>query len=162
MPTPYAWFQSTRPARGATKVASARMGSVQFQSTRPARGATGVLPRERLRDRVSIHAPRTGRDTMPRIGAGRHKAVSIHAPRTGRDIPSRVGVGCFSRGFNPRAPHGARRHDGGGGYRRPGVSIHAPRTGRDKQRRLTNLPLGVSIHAPRTGRDLKFWLWLGR
>ena len=110
---------------------------------------------------VSIHAPRTGRDEG---GLSSHgvRPVSIHAPRTGRDIPSRVGVGCFSRGFNPRAPHGARRHDGGGGYRRPGVSIHAPRTGRDKQRRLTNLPLGVSIHAPRTGRDLKFWLWLGR
>ena len=81
------------------------------------------------RNRVSIHALRTGRDglcncscrtesrfqsTRPARGAtcglglsqGLH-TVSIHAPRTGRD-DRRTLWPSTNPGFNPRAPHGAR------------------------------------------------------
>jgi len=100
-----------------------------FQSTRPARGATRQLIRGQLRDLVSIHAPRAGRDLArphhPRIetvfqstrpargatvqvcGEPGAKSVSIHAPRAGRDADAR-GVGAVVRRFNSRAPRGAR------------------------------------------------------
>ncbi len=102
---------------------------VWFQSTRPARGATGISVLLIIPRGVSIHAPRTGRDTGT-PWRNYPPAVSIHAPRTGRDnIPasSSCMVNVFqstrpARGatfsikhnwrgygrFNPRAPHGAR------------------------------------------------------
>ena len=61
-----------------------------FQSTRPVWGATtSPMPVSR-RVRVSIHAPRMGRDTYaPPID---HSCqVSIHAPRVGRDNMQRFG-----------------------------------------------------------------------
>ena len=78
-------FQSTRPARGATCAPVADPLRSVFQSTRPARGATGVMLDLWNAMEVSIHAPRTGRDTEIR---------NSPAP---------------ARRFNPRAPHGARR-----------------------------------------------------
>ena len=55
-------FQSTRPARGATRRTRSTTPRRTFQSTRPARGATWI--RDHLQDHqsVSIHAPRAGRD----------------------------------------------------------------------------------------------------
>ena len=124
-----------------------------FQSTRPARGATGPRPHPGAIQRVSIHAPRTGRDGTLWVQLPLQE-VSIHAPRTGRDLP--------------RVPLRLSRH----------VSIHAPRTGRDLRALLLDAYTGlfqstrpargatfsrvivtekypVSIHAPRTGRDLR-------
>ena len=57
----------------------------KFQSTRPVRGATGV----------------GGEEIMKLI-------VSIHAPRAGRDVNGFHGF-PFTKGFNPRAPCGARQ-----------------------------------------------------
>ena len=79
-------FQSTRPARGATVLQYLPHELVGFQSTRPARGATPVLVTETVRDDISIHAPREGRDVSM---SGIHLFsvnISIHAPREGRDI----------------------------------------------------------------------------
>ena len=78
-----------------------------FQSTRPARGATRKADREQSGVCISIHAPREGRDTMesareveadkfqstrPSRGATILAAlrccvhtISIHAPLAGRD-----------------------------------------------------------------------------
>ena len=80
-----------------------------FQSTRPVWGAT---PSARVVDqkcRISIHAPRVGRD-VDQSGLARvvHASISIHAPRVGRDflwLPQSL----VWRYFNPRAPCGARR-----------------------------------------------------
>ncbi len=55
-----------------------------FQSTRPARGATTIPFRGGVFVRVSIHAPRAGRDVGPSSPAMAPR-VSIHAPRAGRD-----------------------------------------------------------------------------
>jgi len=146
-------FQSTRPARGATcRVPTWRRIGCWFQSTRPARGATPGRRRQGAGSRVSIHAPRAGRDladetaelpglwfqsTRPARGATSGcsqppciQNVSIHAPRAGRD---RRGRGKSRRGLLFQSTRPAR---GATPMRSPDfgshlVSIHAPRAGRD-------------------------------
>ncbi len=145
-----------------------------FQSTLPARGATRRRKRDVHGDAISIHAPRTGSDpctkgggadpahfnprsphgerhgacavadtikrfqsTLPARGAtmgaldmGLTEDISIHAPRTGSDeIPS-------------ASPSAAT------------ISIHAPRTGSDHPRWEFFQADNISIHAPRTGSDV--------
>ena len=79
----------------------------RFQSTRPVWGATKEAYNVQNQIKISIHAPRVGRD--PEICKGGYEnAISIHAPRVGRDIPY------------PAIPAGDRP-----------ISIHAPRVGRD-------------------------------
>ena len=118
-------FQSTRPVKGATEDRPGMFDAPVFQSTRPVKGATGAAAHRAAPLRVSIHAPREGRDerglervsmsdwfqsTRPVKGAtgggtdGRQgPRVSIHAPREGRDLPRREG-GQAAHRFNPRAP----------------------------------------------------------
>ena len=56
---------------------------------------------------VSIHAPRAGRDPLASLVIVVPIVVSIHAPRAGRD--QSVELRAVLRGrFNPRAPCGAR------------------------------------------------------
>ncbi len=78
----------------------------KFQSTRPVWGATRRAALVGLRPKVSIHAPRVGRDTHPPFDR-QSERVSIHAPRVGRD-DSMTSTSIRRRGFNPRAPCGAR------------------------------------------------------
>ena len=122
-------FQSTRPVWGATRrmrstvrrrtcfnpraPCGARPMSVStysaaavFQSTRPVWGATQVGIRRCLRIRVSIHAPRVGRDKLV-VEDKDAQGVSIHAPRVGRDLKILRRHQSLLR-FNPRAPCGAR------------------------------------------------------
>ena len=104
---------------------------VKFQSTRPARGATRASPPIRAAREISIHAPREGRDIWENCYNPLFPDISIHAPREGRDFlfcrrtssPGRTfqstrpargatlnGLAGRGRGrnFNPRAPRGAR------------------------------------------------------
>ena len=100
-----------------------------FQSTRPARGATSKDDVPRLIRHVSIHAPRTGRDTMAYHDRRLSRRFNPRAPHGARPACSQTTA--TSPCFNPRAPHGARLgpvHDKD--FWGP-VSIHAPRTGRD-------------------------------
>ena len=114
---------------GARRRAFRRLSAfLLFQSTRPVRGATRVPSASSLARRVSIHAPRAGRD-VDSDAADHRAAVSIHAPRAGRDprlyhvpLPRRVSIHAPRAGrdplskdahptpvcFNPRAPCGAR------------------------------------------------------
>ena len=79
---------------------------------------------------ISIHSPRTGRDTIYDYIAADFARISIHSPRTGRDLSRTPGRppawlfqstrpvrgetsrrnSCFDRRchFNPLAPYGAR------------------------------------------------------
>ena len=101
----------------------------EFQSTLPARGAT-VLRLDVLRlNGISIHAPRTGSDSIVVDYYGREK-ISIHAPRTGSD---RRGFKSSqtTEYFNPRSPHGERRRSRRRNVYGHLISIHAPRTGSD-------------------------------
>ena len=175
-----------------------RRSLAMFQSTRPARGATRPWPGRRYGPlRFNPRAPHGARRDAREI-AGQISQVSIHAPRTGRDPGPGRQRPCRSR-FNPRAPHGARLTSSPTLCACSRVSIHAPRTGRDRiesddvtdeewfqstrpargataqaapqkpgqsgfnpraphgARRLfdscQDMAITVSIHAPRTGRD---------
>ena len=123
--------------------------------------------------RVSIHAPRVGRDCRASPTRSATTGFNSRAPRGARRAaPSH---GCASSlCFNSRAPRGARLTtitatspwnvsihaprvgrddpfgDGGGEAE---VSIHAPRVGRDRLLLRAAGVEGVSIHAPRVGRD---------
>ncbi len=145
-----------------------------FQSTRPERGATIALPGTWGLLRVSIHAPRTGRDalwdpdhriphrfqsTRPERGATvrasslfSQAVVSIHAPRTGRDL-SRPFKGRLQACFNPRAPNGARLRWVITGTCTWMFQSTRPERGATLNTQKTGKPNMVSIHAPRTGRD---------
>ena len=126
-------FQSTLPARGATSLRfPSRKGSPKFQSTLPARGATQQRQHLLLHLHwISIHAPRTGSDTIAYKMAEQETQISIHAPRTGSDEIVLHSV------KQPKE-----------------ISIHAPRTGSDHQVQLAiRRHHLISIHAPRTGSD---------
>ena len=100
-------FQSTLPARGATRsMGWSRYESI-FQSTLPARGATETTLVLFCFTSISIHAPRTGSDRR-----------DYHAGNAGKH-------------FNPRSPHGERREWNPSRRAVVVISIHAPRTGSD-------------------------------
>ena len=101
-------FQSTRPVWGATNMAMAGADLSVFQSTRPVWGATNAMISKGITAKISIHAPRVGRDGDCVRSTLDRTRISIHAPRVGRDI-----AGWFFL-LNPEP-----------------ISIHAPRVGRD-------------------------------
>ena len=78
--------------------------------------------------RISIHAPRVGRDALA-PGVFTEGYISIHAPRVGRDYIDREAAIEIC------------------------ISIHAPRVGRDCAATITRCWRQISIHAPRVGRD---------
>ena len=123
-------FQSTRPARGATRGGAMVARHALFQSTRPARGATKDVKCMFCPLLISIHAPREGRDRKPRTIQHRRNNFNPRAPRGARRRGSRES--SVVRDFNPRAPRGARHGLHGGGGMMHCISIHAPREGRDK------------------------------
>ena len=123
-------FQSTRPMRGATSPppeSAQRAGRfnprapcgarptgcpclsvmARFQSTRPMRGATKISQCASPPLRVSIHAPHAGRDRRGASRSSGRKGFNPRAPCGAR----RRRLTCIRStcGFNPRAPCGARR-----------------------------------------------------
>ena len=147
-----------------------------FQSTRPVWGATHSPASDPGCARISIHAPRVGRDssfrrcpctaaafqsTRPVWGATRadgwRRYVLQHFnPRApcGARRRGRLAAHAGMANFNPRAPCGARLGQTVGGVTYYNISIHAPRVGRDDEDdwpRMQAWP--ISIHAPRVGRD---------
>ena len=124
--------------------------TIGFQSTLPARGATRRNARAQVVPDISIHAPRTGSDEEGRRCACSYchfNPRSPHGERLNR---------CQRRGydahFNPRSPHG-ERHGFRTSYLAAPISIHAPRTGSDTRGREQLVQALISIHAPRTGSD---------
>ena len=105
-------FQSTLPARGATRRRSeSPQPSTSFQSTLPARGATCAVDQPHAGDGISIHAPRTGSDGAA-AGAGLSGRAHFN-PRSphGERRSCAVRHGAV-KDFNPRSPHGERRAPG--------------------------------------------------
>ena len=124
-------FQSTLPARGATRRVLLHRPARRFQSTLPARGAT-----------TSSHAPplkrTTFQSTLPARGATPRTTalvfllrISIHAPRTGSDHRRTAHGLVQPQYFNPRSPHGERHAQKSFAALQTHISIHAPRTGSD-------------------------------
>ena len=65
---PWRWkFLSTLPARGATNKVLADFYTFLFLSTLPARGATQNCPHRSNKSLISIHAPREGSDSSPKL-----------------------------------------------------------------------------------------------
>ena len=124
-----ATFQSTLPARGATKSRKEHGMAQEFQSTLPARGATRWFGRSPKQNSISIHAPRTGSDENKRKRRTAGKFQST-LPARGA-TPSTAQWRQASRNFNPRSPHGERRSGKSAHLPCCGISIHAPRTGSD-------------------------------
>ena len=170
-------FQSTRPVWGATEDTNHKLKEEIFQSTRPVWGATRLSPSwVEPFPNFNPRAPCGARQRSAKRLLRRSWKISIHAPRVGRDDCDCVSGYC-RRDFNPRAPCGARHPDGFdseksihnfnprapcgarlGSLRAPAehrrISIHAPRVGRDLSRCTQNrTPSQISIHAPRVGRD---------
>ena len=81
-------FQSTLPARGATRYFIFFLLRDKFQSTLPARGATVFALHLPLKCGISIHAPREGSD-----------------PSCGKILQ------LLRSYFNPRSPRGERPAD---------------------------------------------------
>ena len=122
-------FQSAHPVRGATFFGFRILPAPLFQSTRPVWGATASHLTRRSSRRISIHAPRVGRDRL----------------RAQKNL-------CCGH-FNPRAPCGARRR-----ARLKNRLRHLFQSTRPVWGATHGLVLDVwhgviSIHAPRVGRD---------
>ena len=146
-------FQSTLPARGATRDRShgeranayfnprsprgerlrlwANVRSAQrFQSTLPARGATGGVYKTDDPRNISIHAPREGSDCIRIVNTCSCVLFQSTLPARGatRDaLPYPLWIGDF----NPRSPRGERRLEVLRLSLMAAISIHAPREGSD-------------------------------
>ena len=127
--------------------------------------------------RVSIHAPRVGRDALlPRRNASFPERFNPRAPRGARQlIPSKHTMANLFQStrpawgatrseagsaqtwwrFNPRAPRGARRFWQSIDCFGTSFNPRAPRGARLAASRHVHLAAIVSIHAPRVGRDPK-------
>ena len=146
-----------------------------FQSTLPARGATKAIFVTLTYRNISIHAPREGSDRTPRLTLIGKKLFQSTLPARGATPDG--GTEQFGNyDFNPRSPRGERppRWWDSSEWRR--ISIHAPREGSDPSsfrsdttmmrfqstlpargattRPPCNIaPMLISIHAPREGSD---------
>ena len=167
-------FQSTLPARGATR--SRRTRSSASENFNP-RSLHGERPDVQALLRaflcISIHAPCTGSDlptcvavssatpfqsTLPARGATlsdwlllQSNIISIHAPCTGSDQASHLKT--VTAEISIHAPCTGSDQAGEPAAEQSGISIHAPCTGSDSGALLCVLASGISIHAPCTGSD---------
>ena len=103
---------------------------LKFQSTPPARGATRHVRMLRQLFAISIHAPREGGDGTATLTVDGLLAISIHAPREGGDA-HRQSLYRAPYHFNPRPPRGGRRYISDARAHDYKISIHAPREGGD-------------------------------
>ena len=146
-------FQSTHPARGATIAAISSGLSTSFQSTHPARGATVRRPPFCFHFDISIHAPREGCDSLPSAPATTSTYFNPRTPARGAT------TACMHNIYGQsefQSTHPAR---GATPYwcvlARPAFHFN-PRTPRGV-RQVADGPPGdcviISIHAPREGCD---------
>ena len=99
-------FQSAHPVRGATFFGFRILPAPLFQSTRPVWGATASHLTRRSSRRISIHAPRVGRDSSTRRSRRRASHFNPRAPCGVR--PALIFFQMPTSNFNPRTPCGVR------------------------------------------------------
>ena len=167
-------FQSTLPARGATRTIKKSCKNIWISIHAPRTGSDQIFIVRIHHMSISIHAPRTGSDNQPHLtwffafisihaprtgsdlnfaNAILNRVISIHAPRTGSDEPA-LALRKLQCNFNPRSPHGERRgrcryHS----FRHTHFNPRSPHGERRKLHLRHALILAISIHAPRTGSD---------
>ena len=145
-------FQSTPPARGATRWSIQSISIIGISIHAPREGGDHSDAVSLLRQsQISIHAPREGGDRSSSSGH-RTRIISIHAPREGGD-PSGEKIDGLLQDFNPRPPRGGRPPTIFSPSDRPMISIHAPREGGDDHEAFCQYRKSISIHAPREGGD---------
>ena len=145
-------FQSTPPARGATRWSIQSISIIGISIHAPREGGDHSDAVSLLRQsQISIHAPREGGDRSSSSGH-RTRIISIHAPREGGD-PSGEKIDGLLQDFNPRPPRGGRPPTIFSPSDRPMISIHAPREGGDHDSSNNGPQVLISIHAPREGGD---------
>ena len=116
-------------------------------------GATKSSSYRTINGRISIHAPRVGRDIGANITEATTVEISIHAPRVGRDLIHSSDYISEFQFQSTRPVWGATIPDSTWSAWAE-ISIHAPRVGRDDIHTHTyEMITGISIHAPRVGRD---------
>ena len=125
--------------------------TIIFQSTRPARGATKAAARCIVLIDISIHAPREGRDRKNRKAADRTSYFNPRAPRGARQ-PTCFAI-CPHLSFQSTRPARGATELLGRAVLLEYISIHAPREGRDCKNSGYHPCSYISIHAPREGRD---------
>ena len=164
-----------RPPRGGRRRSPRRWNSADvFQSTPPARGATKGKPVFPSSRHVSIHAPRAGGDCLPRPACsgtagfnprpprggrllngwdkdGKH-IVSIHAPRAGGDPSRDCQVQRASVSIHA-PPRGGRLNIDSGGVKSDTFQSTPPARGATPFGGGKGQTWIVSIHAPRAGGD---------
>ena len=146
-------FQSAHPVRGATFFGFRILPAPLFQSTRPVWGATLTARRWPTDGKISIHAPRVGRDCCARMVAAAHSDFNPRAPCGVRRWASRSSD-LPRQYFNPRTPCEVRQCAKCSRRLAACISIHAPRAGCDLARqRVVAGAVRISIHAPRAGCD---------
>ena len=101
----------------------------EFQSTLPARGATRWFGRSPKQNSISIHAPRTGSDSYSNFAYARCKNFNPRPPHGERRGDSKV-PDCSSI-ISIHAPRTGSDPCNAFGSAKGGISIHAPRTGSD-------------------------------
>ena len=123
----------------------------RFQSTLPARGATrrlaSICPSQTYFNPRSPHGERL-REWSLKNGYADFNPRSPHGERLDSMITAQ-NLG----NFNPRSPHGERQRIRNHHSSWLIISIHAPRTGSDKIVCMVHNLSYISIHAPRTGSD---------
>ena len=127
------------------------LGEGVFQSTLPARGATRH-PHSRRYPQHHFN-PRSPHGERPSSSSASLLPAHFN-PRSPHGERLRAPCGSFRYDdFNPRSPHGERRAVRKVKILKVRISIHAPRTGSDGSYFQIPHTMGISIHAPRTGSD---------
>ena len=167
-------FQSTLPARGATRHVRAcprrprHFNPRSPHGERPSRRSCRMRPRDfnprsphgerhaTVDDRhevpaISIHAPRTGSDGC--VSRARTRLDLFQSTLPARGATRRIPAPTRRRYFNPRSPHGERLVK-----RQPQPDLLVfqstlPARGATAVFLSVRLPSHISIHAPRTGSD---------
>ena len=169
-----ALFQSTLPARGATKRTQTNKLQNKFQSTLPARGATRAHEQYIQRHGISIHAPCTGSDDLARGVYVQHVTFQSTLPARGATCIRRLTVDVSGRFQSTLPARGAttlryqylleatfqstlpaRGATVLNWYLVKGCVFQStlPARGATDLVTLTRRDQGISIHAPCTGSD---------
>ena len=135
-------FQSTLPARGATRTRPQSCRPRPFQSTLPARGATRADYLDSLPLPFQSTLPARGATRGTAARGGGFRRISIHAPAL-----------ICAKNFNPRSPHGERRYSVAPASKRTHFNPRSPHGERRAGRSDRRPDRPISIHAPRTGSD---------
>ena len=124
-------FQSTLPARGATRRCTGKPDFCYFNPRSPHGERRTVWEGTNIVNHFNPRSPHGERRFQRRRQVLRVHPISIHAPRTGSDLSS-VDARAMPCAFQSTLPaRGATRDAVMNFARRVAISIHAPRTGSD-------------------------------